>query len=58
MSGRCFSHGKNRRLIIQTEGYEYYECPVCGTREADQIYGTEGDYPVNQSWLNGASWFT
>ncbi len=55
-SGRCFFHGANRRKIIETGGYEYFECPVCGTREAEKIYGTKETGPINVTWLNGRPW--
>lgn len=54
--GRCFFHGFNRRQVIETDTWEYFECSHCGQREAEQIEGTNGDGPVNQLWLNGAPW--
>lgn len=55
-SGRCFFHGAHRRLVITTEAWEYYECPVCGAREAEKLYGLAGEYPINYDWLKGKSW--
>lgn len=53
--GQCAFHGFNRRLAIDTGVWEYFECPVCGAREAEEIYGS-GYQPRNQKWLNGGSW--
>lgn len=54
--GHCLFHGFNRRLIINTGVWEYFECPKCGAREAEEIYGAIGHQPLNRNWLNGGEW--
>jgi hypothetical protein len=54
--GQCLFHGFNRRLVINTGTWEYFECPKCGNREAEKIeYATEYQ-PINRRWLNGGEW--
>lgn len=54
--GQCAFHGFNRRLVIDTDCWEYFECSVCGAREAEEIYGAAEYQPLNRQWLNGGRW--
>lgn len=54
--GCCFFHGSNRRKVIETGGWEYFDCPKCGIREAEKSEDAGATAKVHRSWLKGRSW--